>query len=464
MSEAAIAEMIGTSFMGGEAEAPASEERTVFEFDEDFQTKIAALAVRDTNFLKNTEGLLQPQFFENMAEAAVVNTALKFYEIYKKAPGDKATFVQLIKEDMAAKVIRSDMKAPVVDTIRAIYGEGVDLSDRDFVVDKVEEFARHQAVANAILNSVDLLERRDFTKIEKSMKQALETGANRGQTGYDFFAEAGNRAQKRRDMLSGKIKPNGITTGIKVIDDRLYHKGWGRKELSTILGGAKAGKTTALINFGKSACFAGYNVLYVSLEVSEEIVSDRLEASISGHKLNELAVNLNDIEEKIYSLKDRVGAFKIHRFPTGSMKPSDLRRVLEMYRAHGMSFDLIVVDYAQIMAPEHRTSDNILNSKSIHEDLRAIADEYDAAVLTATQTNRDGFQSSVVKAEHTSDDFNIVRICDLMISINKTEEEAENSQARLYFAASRNQAGGFTLKIEQDLERARFITKILGAE
>ncbi|BBI61622.1 hypothetical protein HSBAA_29280 [Vreelandella sulfidaeris] len=113
------------------------------------------------------------------------------------------------------------------------------------------------------------------------------------------------------------------------------------------------------------------------------------------------------------------------------------------------------------MAPDFRTQDPIENSKSIYVGLRAIAMQYDVALLTATQTNREGARSSVATMTDVAEDFNKIRIADLVISINKTEEEKANQEARLYFAASRNQRSDITIRIKQDLERMQFLTKIL---
>lgn len=164
----------------------------------------------------------------------------------------------------------------------------------------------------------------------------------------------------------------------------------------------------------------------------------------------------------------------MHEYPSGTFSPNQLRQLVQRYKTPGrnpdgslrppIKFDLIVVDYADIMAPNYRTNDAIENSKSVYVDLRAIAFEENAAVLTATQTNREGFKSTVAKAEHVAEDFNKVRTVDLMISINKTEEEAARGESRLYFAASRNQESGFTVVIKQNLSMMKFIEDVVRIE
>lgn len=230
------------------------------------------------------------------------------------------------------------------------------------------------------------------------------------------------------------------------------------------MGGAKSGKTTALINFGRTAVMAGKNVLYVTLEVSAQIIADRLDAAISENEMRELSKTIHDVRTKIEALKGKTGKFKIHEFPSGSFSPNMLRRLIERHKNKGLTFDLIIVDYADLMIPDFRMNDAIENSKNIYTGLRAIATEEDAAVLTATQTNREGFKSTVAKAEHVAEDFNKIRIADLVISINATEEERAVGEARLYFAASRNQETGFSIFIKQDIARMRFITSILKVE
>ena len=297
------------------------------------------------------------------------------------------------------------------------------------------------------------------------MKQAQEVGATNLDE-YDYFTENESRTNERLDLLAGDHSLRGITTGIKKLDSLLYHKGWGRRELAIFMGGAKAGKSTALINAALSAVMEGHNVLYVTLEVAREIVGARADANLADMTMDELRSNPHTARERIaeFSEKPKIGKFKIHEFPSGTMKPSDLRRLIQHYKAQGIQFDLICVDYLDIMAPNFRTNDPIENSKSIWVDVRAIAMEEDVAMLSATQTNREGFKSSVAKAEHVAEDFNKIRTADLVISINKTEEEAKRGEARLYFAASRNQATGFSLHIKQDLAKMKFVTGVVRVE
>ena len=138
--------------------------------------------------------------------------------------------------------------------------------------------------------------------------------------------------------------------------------------------------------------------------------------------------------------------------------------MIEKYRNRGVIFDLVIVDYADLMAPDYRNENPIENSKEIYIGLRALASEFDCAMLTATQTNREGAKAQTATMTHVAEDFNKIRTADLVISINFTEDERNAGEARLYFAASRNQESGFTVRIKQDFKKMAFITDITGIE
>lgn len=438
------------------------EPKARYEFDGDFQKKIAALLIRDTQFAQLTDGLIKPEFLESKALAAWVAIANKYFARYRKAPGDKTTLAMLMKSAVRDKFLPVEIARVAAALIDGLYE--TDVSDREFVAEECATFARHQEVSRAILESVDLVEKRDFEAVGAKMRKALDTGVNVQGGAYNYADMVKLRTQERKDRAAGIRPPTGITTGYPAIDDYLYHKGWGRRELSVLMGGAKAGKSMALITFGINAIARGYKVLYVTLEVAANIIAERMDANISDRVMSELTLHPMEVEGKVAAFMEKAAPLIIHEFPTGQMRVSDLRRLLEHYKAQGTVFDLVIVDYADLMAPERVTDSPTENSKSVYVNLRGLAMMEGFALLTATQTNREGAKSAVAKMEHVSEDFNKIRIADIVISINKDEAERATGQARLYFAASRNQRSGFTIRIEQDQDRAKFITKVIGEE
>jgi replicative DNA helicase len=442
-------------------EVDESGESIHYSFDEDFQNGLASLALRDTAFMRRCSHLLVPNHFDDIGNAGAVQIALRHFRQYGSAI-DRASLKVAVADAIHKKIIGDAEKKLVVDKIKEAFSSELPASAP--LESKLAEFARHQAVTAAILKSADSLNKDDFDGIEKAMKQALDVGVNEEGDAYDYYAEIESRTQERRDKVAGIKPPKGITTGVMGLDDLLYHRGWGRKELSVLMAKAKGGKSGMMVNFAANASRSGFNVLYATLEVSARIISERLDAYISDTAVRELEDNITDVEMKIRNRSTKSGRLVIHEFPSGSMTPRMLRNLIEKYRNRGIVFDLVVVDYADIMAPDFRTDNVIENSKEIYVGLRAIAFEFDCALLTATQSNREGVKAQTIKAEHVAEDFNKIRTADIVISINSTEEEQSVGEARLYFAASRNQESGFTVRIKQDIKKMAFITQVVGIE
>lgn len=434
------------------------EETAVFDFDLKFQRKIAALALRDPIFARKTEGLIKPEYFESDADAVICNIANDYYNVYKKVP-DPSSIPTILRDAISTKKIRSDMIGEVKSALKDILT--MKAADAEYVTEKVHTFAKHRALENAIMESVGALDKGNYDKIEELIKKANSVGNEMADDGYDYAGEIENRTQYRNDLNSGKITRDGITTGVKEIDNLLYHNGWGKKELSVIMGAAKAGKSMSLGEFAKNAMLVGKSVLYITCEVSAEIISERLDANISSTRMGGITKTADDVMDKVRKITEGRNKMKIHEYPSGSLKVSQLRRLMQYHRDQGRIFDLVVVDYADIMCPEMVTDNQVENMRRIYIDLRAIASEFEVAVLTATQTNRDGAKAAVAKMTDVADDFNKIRTADLVISINSTEDERNDGIARLYMVANRNGIGDVTIEVSQDRAKMQFIKRVI---
>ncbi len=431
----------------------------VYDFSEDFQTKIVALTMRHLTFMKRTNGLVKPEYFENKAQACLIDMAMRHYDKYERTLTDLAVLKEVLSQAIIDKRIPSALVPDVKTEIKKAYGS--DIGDSDYYIDTVAKFARNRALTEAIMKSVDYLDKGDFDKIKELIDTATKVGTRLNAEAYDFYNEAEKRYQMRVDIAAGKVRPSGIPTGIREFDALLHHKGLGRKELTVFMAGAKRGKTLAIWDFAQRVAMQGFNVVGISLEVSKEIISDRLDANISGVPMAQLQKRMGEVYEKVKSYKERVGTFDMYEFPASTFKPSDLERIVEEYEGKGVPIDLLVVDYLDIMAPDRWMPDKIENSKTIWTGVRDIAKTYNLAVLSATQTNREGMKRTVADDTDVSEDINKIRIADLVISINATEDELAAGEARLFFAASRNQKGKMTVRVKNDLECQRFITEVL---
>lgn len=435
---------------------------TTYDFDAEFQTEIVALSLRDPDFNVRANGLVKPDYFANEAEASLIALAGEHWQKYKSCPS-RGQMLQLIKEAAETKRLRKDTARDALSIVLWAYGTAT-LAGKDFVLDHISTFARRCAVETAILSAAEDLDKLKFDTIEKSIKKALEVGLNAAKEDYNFFELAHARAQARADLLSGKTKRTGITTGFKRIDDLLYHGGWGRKELTIFMAPAKGGKSMTLVQFAANAVRAGNNVLYVTLEVSKEVIADRFDACFTGTEMNSLMPSAGVVQDKIESLAKESGALRFVEFPSGSLSPGTLRRLLDQYRIEGLKFDMVCVDYADLMKPDRVFDDPRENSRLVYVDLRALAQEFELAMLTATQTNREGFKAAVGKMEHVAEDINKARTTDLMISINATDDEKARGECRLFFAASRNQKGNITVKLKGNMSKAQIAQQVTAIE
>lgn len=427
-----------------------------YDFDDAFQTKVAALALRDATFNIRTEGLIEPGYFLNEAEAQLVSLSQKYWQRYKAIPSD-TVLPRLIAAATAKKIIRSDEVANINATLSDL--KSADLSDRDYVIDEVADFARHQAILAAFERSIKPMDDHDFDLVEQYMKAAFQVAANDASVGHDLMDDIEARKQRRLDILTGKVEA-GISTGHIKLDEAL-NGGLKRKEMLVVLGPAKGGKSFALMNLAVNAQLQEKNVLFITLENSVEVTTDRMDAYLAQVETNALIKNITAVETAVRARLAKAGVMKVHEYATGTFKPRDLRRLVEHYKARGLIFDVIVVDYWDIMAPDITyRDDSIRESASIGMGLRAIAKDENLAMVTAIQSNRDGFKAALTKAEHAAEDFNKVRLADAMFSISSTDEERQKGEARLYMAALRNAQTGGVLNISQDLSKATFITKI----
>jgi len=444
-------------------EAPATspeEEEAVkgYEFDQIFQKKIVGFVLRDQNFVERTDGLIQPKYFENPSDAALIDALQGYFKRYRAVP-NISTFITYLKDTLALKKLSDADKKAIKGRLKEIWASGV--SDKEYVIDKVADFARTRAMEEAIMASVPLLEKKDFGKIEKLIREATLVGAKIGRGGYDYFKEIDSRTELRKALLTGTVTYDSITTGYEEIDKHLYRRGWGRRELSILMGRAKFGKSMGLSDFAKNASMVGHNAIIFTCEMGADIYADRLDANFSETAMHVLGSKPSIVAKAIKEAEKKAGKLIIEDFPSNTLKPSMMRRVIEDYKSRGIKFDLCVMDYLDIFAPETPTGIPREDSRLIWLDARAIMQEENMAGLSATQTNREGAKATVAGATDVAEDYNKIRTADLVISGNATDAEIKAGKARLHFAASRNQKE-LTLDIEQDREMMKFIKRVVG--
>ena len=429
-------------------------------FDLAFQNKVVTMALRDPLFATRTAGLIEPSYFDFETHSWLVAFSNNHHASYKEPPS-ASIVIKALKDGKASKLIKGEFADDLVSFLKIVYAPAADLSNRDWTVDEVSAFARQRAMEAALELAIDVIDKKgDFAKIDAAIKKAQAVGANEGTGSTSFFDGVADRAKARLARLAGGIV-RGITTGHREIDDLFFHKGWGRKEMAILMGGAKSGKSMGLQHFALAAAGAGYNVLYITLENSTEVTEDRMDAAMSGVSLKDLDTSSGTIAVAIAGAAKAGGRLDIHEFPGGACRNSDIRKVIERYKVNGIVFDMLVVDYADEMAPESKHNEERHAFKEIYQGLRAVGIDENLAVLTATQTNRAGNKATTATSTDVSEDFNKVRLADILITLNSTDDEKKTGMMRLYLAAMRNSEDGLTITCSQNRANQKFIQKVL---
>jgi replicative DNA helicase len=429
-------------------------------YDAAFQNKIVAMALRDQAFAQRVEGLLAPSHFDQEAHSYLIDLANTHYATYRTTP-DSAIVIKTIKDAKAAKTLKDDFVDELKRLLKIVYSPAADLSNRDYMVDEVSKFARERAVEEALSKGIDILDAKgNFTEIEKLIQSALAVGATEGTGAVSFADSVADRCKARVNRLAGgKVK--GITTGHREIDELLYHKGWGKKEMVVLMGAAKSGKSMGLSHFALNAYQAGFKVLYITCENSADVTCDRLDACLAGVPLKDLDTASVSVQGAVIAASMKGGLLEVQEFPMGQCKVSDIRRLINKFKAKGIIFDLLVVDYADEMDSERKYNDERHKYSEIYTGLRGLGTEENLAVLTATQTNRTGAKATTATGTDVAEDFGKVRKADAFITINATEDEKKAGQMRLYFSHMRNSESGITVHCAQDRSRMKFISRVV---
>jgi replicative DNA helicase len=429
-------------------------------FDAAFQEKLLAFQFRDAAFAQRVEGVLTPEAFDQETHSFLIDFANRHFGTYRTPP-DAAILIREIKDAKVSKRIKDEFITDLKPVIARLFAPGVDLSNRDFYVDQVSKFARQRAMEAALTQSVDILEGGgDFAEIEKKITAAQAVGAHEGTSSRDLYDSIEDRIEARIKKAAGTVV-RGVTTGHRELNDLLYHKGWGRKELSLLMGGAKTGKSMGLAHFALKAVEYGQKVLFTTHENSAEVALDRMDAAVAGVEMRKLDSYGPQIKDAVERLHARGGLLKMEEFPAGQARVADIAKLLHRHAASGITFDLLVVDYADELRATRRYDEERFSLKEIYTSLRALASTEDIAILSATQTNRSGNKALTATATDVGEDWSKMKIADCVITINANEEERKRNEMRLYLALMRNSQADITVTCSTDRSKMRFINSIL---
>jgi replicative DNA helicase len=209
------------------------------------------------------------------------------------------------------------------------------------------------------------------------------------------------------------------------------------------------------------AALQGFNVALFTLEVSTEVYTDRLDALNTDTEIKELPARVKDVAAKLKSKKPS-GEVIIFEYPTKRLTVSMIEnQVRKLEMEQGITIDMVVADYADIMKPDKHYTDKLQEQASIYEDLRALATILDVPVLTASQVNRAGSDKPTIKGKDTAGTWEKIMVGDAIISLSASDADLQKGEMKVHFAECRNMPSA-TIKIKTAYNMGRFYKEFLG--
>lgn len=336
-------------------------------------------------------------------------------------------------------------KYKIMPELKIIKAEaGIDLADAtdvpkenyEWLLDEFEKFARHKALERAILESADLLEKGDYGPVEAKIKAAVQISLAKDM-GTDYFLDPRSRLLKLKDN-------NGqVSTGWQGIDQKLYG-GFNRGELNIFAGGSGAGKSLFLQNLAVNFASVGLNVLYVTLELSEELTSMRIDSMLTGITTREVFKQIDEVELKVKVASKKYGNIQVKYMPSGK-NVNDMRAYIKEYSIRkGYVPDVILIDYLDLLMPVtvKVSAENLfIKDKYVSEELRNFGMEIKAVLVTASQLNRAAVEEVEFDHSHISGGLSKIQTADNVIGIFTSRAMRERGRYQIQFMKTRSSSG-----------------------
>tara|TARA_B000000557_G_scaffold259467_1_gene255370 strand:+ start:366 stop:1724 length:1359 start_codon:yes stop_codon:yes gene_type:complete len=406
-------------------------------YGKEFQEGLCQLILQDRPFADRIMEVLDLNFLEISYLQTFLKKIIDYRDKYGVHPtyGTMTTIFRTELEE-EAEIVQKQVR----NFFARISKNDVDGSD--YIKEVSLDFCRKQKLKEAMLESVKLLKTSSYDEISAVINGALKLGADNNY-GYDYLADF-----EERFLIQAR---NPITTGWTEID-QICKDGLGSGELGVVIAPTGTGKSMVLVHLGAQALLAGKTVVQYTLELRDTTIANRYDSCITGIPLSEL---FNFKEEILETVKDVDGKLIIKEYPTKSASVKTIKNHLEGLRKRDVKIDMIIVDYADLLRPISSQREKRMELESIYEGLRGIAQEFDCAVWTASQTNRGGLNAEVITMESISEAFSKCFVADFIFSVSRTVQDKTTNSGRVFIAKNRNGPDGLIYPIYMDTSRVK---------
>ena len=376
--------------------------------------------ITEENYLRSVLPFLKDEYFDTVPHQILFNEINEYVTEYNTAPETTALKIEIEKT--------RDLSAEVVKEIEDFLDNKIDDTqyNDEWLMDTTEKWCKERAIYLALMESIKIADGQDKTRskdaIPHIMSEALGTCFD-DTVGHDYLLDADDRYDfyhKQEDKIPFDLDYfNKITKG-----------GLPSKTLNVALAGTGVGKSLFMCHMASACLLQGRNVLYITLEMAEEKIAERIDANLLDVPIKQLSDPLftkQQFRNKVDKLNSKTkGRLVIKEYPTASAHVNHFKSLLnELSMKRGFAPDIIFVDYLNICASA-RYKNAVVNSytfiKSIAEELRGLAVECNVPIVSATQTTRSGYGNSDVEITDTSESFGLPATADLMVALISTED------------------------------------------
>jgi replicative DNA helicase len=404
------------------------------DYGKDFERKMLRVLYADQEFATTSGTKLDPRLFSTPALRWVAQKVVGYARDNGVGISKDALQIELERDGKTGRVTSKnrDSIEALVDTIDQA------VKDRSYVKAELFKFIKNQVTDRAVRASLDHLDAQDFDAIDAEFQKVLDVQASlEGGLGHFFVRDRLVRRERRR-----KYEPNGVSSGL-FMDEQLKPKGTPPKSLTTIVAPSGVGKSNTLMFMCRSAIInSNAPSLYVTTELSEEVVSDRLDASFTGVSINMLEKERRKVSAKIRNLGLKRGEFLVVKeFPPGVLTPSGLRAYIRQLERVGFYPKSIYIDSPDDMVPDPadrgRDRDGYEDYGAVYRGNRRISYEVNAPVHGASQTQRGALNKEHVDWDQIADSAKKVMVSDVVAILQQTREEYKQRVGRFYLAKNR---------------------------
>ena len=377
--------------------------------------------IYNDSYCRKVLPFISADYFSDDTEKVVFKEVNEFVNKYKSLPTHEALVINFTE----SKSLTETQVRTSVNLLNEIHQNREDPSEEQWLIEQTEKFCQDKAIYNAIMESVSILDDKNHKtskgEIPKLLSDALGVSfdshighdyINDAEERFDFYHRVEERVRFDLDFFN-KITKGGLPV----------------KTLNIALAGTGVGKSLFMCHVAASCISQGRNVLYITLEMAEERIAERIDANLLNIDMQELhTISKQDYDRKFEVLRNKTqGKLIIKEYPTASASTLHFRSLLQdLHLKKNFKPEIIFVDYLNICSSARMKPGNSVNSytyiKAIAEELRGLAVEFAVPIVSATQTTRSGFTNSDPGLEDTSESFGLPATADFMFALITTEE------------------------------------------